>query len=59
MLEASAAAGLGGGAIYDTILGHCALKAGAETIYTWNTKHFLRLPEPIADRVATPDQARI
>jgi predicted nucleic acid-binding protein len=58
MLEASAAAGLAGGAIYDAILGHCALKAGAETIYTWNTKDFLRLPAAIAGRVKTPDQAR-
>ena len=56
-LEASAAAGIVGGAICDSILGHCALKAGAETIYTWNTKDFLRLPTAIADRVKTPDQA--
>ena len=59
MLETSAAAGLLGGAIYDTILGHCALKADAETIYTWNTKDFLRLPAAIAGRVKTPDQAAI
>jgi predicted nucleic acid-binding protein len=57
MLEASAAAGLAGGAIYDAILGHCALKADAETIYTWNTKDFLRLSAAIAGRVRTPDQA--
>jgi len=57
MLEASAAAGLAGGAIYDSLLGHCAIKAGAETIYTWNTKDFLRLPTAIASRVKTPDQA--
>lgn len=57
MLEASAAAGLAGGAIYDSILGHCATKAGAEIIYTWNTKDFLRLPRAIAGRVKTPDQA--
>jgi len=57
MLEASAAAGLAGGAIYDAILGHCALKAGAETIYTWNTKDFLRLPATIAGRVKMPIQA--
>ncbi len=54
MAEAAAAAGLAGGAIYDAILGHCALKAGAETIYTWNAKDFLRLPPAIADRVKTP-----
>jgi predicted nucleic acid-binding protein len=56
-LEASAAAGITGGAIYDSLLGHCALKAGAGIIYTWNTKDFLRLPEVIASRVKTPDQA--
>jgi len=57
MLESSAAAGLAGGAIYDAILGHCALKAGAKTIYTWSTKDFLRLPAAIAGRVKTPDSA--
>jgi predicted nucleic acid-binding protein len=57
MLEASAAAGLTGGAIYDAILGYCALKADAETIYTWNTKDFLRLSVAIAARVKTPDPA--
>lgn len=53
--EASSVAGLAGGAIYDALLGHCALKARAETIYTWNTKDFLRLPAEIARRVITPD----
>jgi len=57
MLETSAVAGLLGGSIYDAILGHCALKADAETIYTWNTKDFLRLSVVIASRVKTPDQA--
>ena len=57
MAEPAAAAGLTSGAIYDAILGHCALKADAELIYTWNTNDFLRLPEPISGRVRTPDQA--
>jgi predicted nucleic acid-binding protein len=56
MLETAAAAGLLGGAIYDAMLGHCALKADAETVYTWNTKDFLRLPQPIAARVKRPDE---
>ena len=56
-LQESAAAGIAGGAIYDSILGHCALKVGAEAIYTWNTKDFLRLPAAIAGRVKTPEQA--
>ena len=54
MAEASAASGLAGGAVYDAILGHCALKARAEVIYTWNTKDFLRLPPAIAGRVKNP-----
>jgi predicted nucleic acid-binding protein len=54
--EAAAAAGLAGGAIYDAILGQCALKANAEVIYTWNTHDFMRLPQPISDRVSTPDR---
>ncbi len=56
MAETSAAAQLAGGAIYDAILGHCALKANAEIIYTWNMKDFLRLPPTIAARVRMPDR---
>ena len=55
MAEASASGGLAGGAIYDAILGHCALKAKAEVIYTWNTRDFLRLPPAIAGRVRNPE----
>lgn len=53
--QASAAAGLASGAIYDAILGHCALKAKAAVIYTWNTKDFLRLSPAIAGRVKSPE----
>lgn len=58
-LETAVTAGLLGGAIYDALLGQCALKTGAETLYTWNTKDFLRLSAAIAGRVKTPDQAGI
>lgn len=54
ILQASAAAGIAGGSIYDAILGHCALKAGARSLYTWNTKDFERLAPAIASRVKTP-----
>lgn len=54
MAEASSVANLSGGAIYDAILGQCALKANAEVLYTWNTKDFLRLPAAIAGRVSAP-----
>ena len=55
MAQACAAGGLASGAIYDAILGHCALKAEAKTIYTWNTKDFLRLPSAITSRVKSPE----
>ena len=41
-LEAASALGVVGGGIYDALLAHCALKAGAETIFTWNAKHYSR-----------------
>jgi predicted nucleic acid-binding protein len=53
-IEAAGASGVVGGGIYDALLGHCALKANAEIIYTWNEKHFKRLGAEIAKRVATP-----
>jgi hypothetical protein len=36
-------AGVVGGLTYDAQLGRCALKAKAETIYTWNVGHFQQL----------------
>jgi predicted nucleic acid-binding protein len=54
VLEKSSALGIAGGAIYDALLGQCALKAKAQTIYTWNTRDFVRLGSPIAGRVRTP-----
>jgi predicted nucleic acid-binding protein len=53
-LEASAALGIAGGAIYDAMLAHSALKAKAQAIYTWNAKDFTRLGPKIAGRVKVP-----
>lgn len=53
-IEDAAAAKYSGGAIYDALLGYCALKAQAEVLYTWNTKDFARLPEAISRRVRQP-----
>ena len=39
-LEASAALGIVGGGIYDAMLAHCAMKAQAEAIYSWNGRHY-------------------
>jgi predicted nucleic acid-binding protein len=53
-LEASSALGIAGGALYDALLAHCALKAKAQAIYTWNVKDFTRLGPEIGGRVKTP-----
>lgn len=57
-LEEAAGLGLISGAIYDALIGACAAKSRAESIYTWNTKVFLRLTPSVAGRVTRPDQAR-
>jgi predicted nucleic acid-binding protein len=53
-LHSAAANGIVGGAIYDALLAQCALKTRAETIYTWNVKHFQRINSEIAPRLKTP-----
>ncbi len=53
-MEEAAEGGICGGAIYDAVIGRCAVKAEAETMYTWNVKHFNRLGANVAPRVRTP-----
>jgi predicted nucleic acid-binding protein len=53
-LEASAALGIVGGNIYDAMLASCALKAKAETIYTWNERHYARCGADVIKRLRTP-----
>ena len=40
MLPKFTAIGIVGGAIYDALLAACALKAKAETLFTWNLRHY-------------------
>ncbi|MDQ6665558.1 MAG: hypothetical protein M3Z23_14340 [Acidobacteriota bacterium] len=48
-LATSAALGVVGGCIYDAMLAHCAIKAQAETIYSWNARHYAQCgPDVIA-----------
>jgi len=54
LLENASANGISAGTIYDAILARCAFKAEAETIYTWNMKHFSRLGADVVARVKTP-----
>ncbi len=53
-LEASAALGIVGGAIYDAMLAHCAIKAKAEAIYSWNSRHYAQCGPEVTERLRTP-----
>ena len=53
-LQASSARGIVGGAIYDAMLAHCAVKAQAETIYTWNARHYALCAPEVTKRLQTP-----
>ena len=53
-LQASPALGIVGGEIYDAMLAHCAIKAKAETIYTWNGRHYAQCGPKVTQRLQTP-----
>ena len=53
-MEEAAAAGIVGGTVYDALLARCALKARADTIYTWNLKHFQQFGPEVTKRIRTP-----
>lgn len=53
-LQSSPERGIVGGGIYDALLAHCAVKAQAETIYTWNTRHYVLCAPEVTQRMRTP-----
>jgi predicted nucleic acid-binding protein len=53
-LHASSALGIVGGGIYDAMLAHCALKSQAETIYSWNGRHYAQCGPEVTSRLRTP-----
>jgi len=53
-IDTASSRGIAGGAIYDALLAHCALKIQAQTLYTWNLRDFQRLGPEVAARVRTP-----
>ena len=53
-LEDAASAGISGGTAYDLLIAHCALKAKAKAICSWNVRHFNRVGEIVASRVRQP-----
>lgn len=53
-LESSAALGIVGGAVYDALLASCAVKAQAEVIYSWNSRHYAQCGPEVTRRLRTP-----
>ncbi len=53
-LELASSATIVGAAAYDALIGHCALKAGADILLTWNVRDFTRLGSAFAQLVRTP-----
>jgi predicted nucleic acid-binding protein len=53
-LESASERGIVGGTIYDALLAHCALKTGAETIYSWNSQHYAQCGPEVTRRLRTP-----
>jgi predicted nucleic acid-binding protein len=52
--EASAALGIAGGSIYDAMLAHCAIKAEATTVYSWNAKQYAQCGSAVTQRLRIP-----
>ena len=46
--------GITGGAIYDAHIAACALKAGAQTLFTWNRRDFDRFGPKVSAILRTP-----
>lgn len=53
-IERAATLGIVCGTIYDAMLAHCALKAGVETLYTWNIRHYSLFGSEVVSRLRTP-----
>jgi predicted nucleic acid-binding protein len=52
-----AAKGFSGGRVYDALLLACAIKCRAETIYTWNLKHYRAIAPHLASSIQSPDRS--
>ena len=53
-IQGCAERGFSSGRVYDALLLACAAKSGAQTIFTWNVKHFRAIAPDMAKRIRTP-----
>ena len=54
-LQRVSSSGLSGGVIFDALIAECALKIGAEALFTFNLRHFTRLGTDIAQIAREPE----
>lgn len=59
-LKSAATRGVVGGGIYDAMIAHCALKAKADVIYSWNIRHYqiviISVEGAVSDFGQTPER---
>ena len=53
-IQQAATAGFTSGRVYDALILRCAAKVKAQTIYTWNLKHFRGIAPERAAQIRTP-----
>jgi predicted nucleic acid-binding protein len=53
-IQKSAERGFASGRVYDALLLACAAKVRAQSIYTWNVRHFQALAPELAARIHIP-----
>jgi predicted nucleic acid-binding protein len=53
-IQDASSSGFTGGRIYDSLLLACASKCKAQTVYTWNLKHYQSLAPGLAPRIQSP-----
>lgn len=53
-VEQASAHGVMGSTINDALVASCALKVKADTLYTWNVKHFQQFSGEMIKRIKTP-----
>jgi predicted nucleic acid-binding protein len=54
MLKKFTSIGIVGGTIYDALLAACALKARADSLFTWNTRHYGQFGPEVTRILKTP-----
>ena len=57
-LREASSRGIAGGTVYDFLIAACALKIGADIIYTRNLKHFQQFGTELSAKIRTPETAQ-